>query len=201
MRSCFQRVSRHGRRCGIRGTNRACSFPPTSRPPHRSPPPWPRISKPASRSRRPSTKSTRRSRSSRRSSRTSSICTPRPTQASILVEQGEASMAAGFYTTYVHPRRASGIPLGLAVPKEGMFAMPKGIAKVKNAPAPELADAFIEECLAPEFQAVWMKDFLLDADQSDGRCDCWHFSGEPIGGDRLEACIRNSHANDRSFRS
>jgi putative spermidine/putrescine transport system substrate-binding protein len=83
-----------------------------------------------------------------------------PTQASILVEQGEASMAAGFYTTYVHPRRVSGIPLGLAAPKEGMFAMPKGIAKVKNGPASELADAFIEECLAPAFQAVWMKEFF-----------------------------------------
>ena len=83
-----------------------------------------------------------------------------PTQASILVEQGEASMAAGFYTTYVMPRRTSGIPLGLAAPKEGMFAMPKGIAKVKNAPAPELADAFIEECLAPGFQAIWMKEFF-----------------------------------------
>jgi putative spermidine/putrescine transport system substrate-binding protein len=81
-------------------------------------------------------------------------------QASVLVEQGEASMAAGFYSTYVIPRRTSGIPLGLATPKEGMFAMPKGIAKVKNAPAPELADAFIEECLAPEFQAVWMKEFF-----------------------------------------
>ncbi|MDT5096180.1 MAG: putative spermidine/putrescine transport system substrate-binding protein [Mycobacterium sp.] len=83
-----------------------------------------------------------------------------PTQASILVEQGEASMAAGFYTTYVMPRRTSGIPLGLAAPKEGMFAMPKGIAKVKNAPAPELADAFIEECVAPGFQAIWMKEFF-----------------------------------------
>ncbi|MDB5601988.1 MAG: extracellular solute-binding protein [Xanthobacteraceae bacterium] len=83
-----------------------------------------------------------------------------PTQASILVEQGEAGMAAGFYTTYVIPRRVSGIPLGLATPKEGMFAMPKGIAKVKNSPAPELADAFIEECLAPDFQAVWMKEFF-----------------------------------------
>jgi putative spermidine/putrescine transport system substrate-binding protein len=83
-----------------------------------------------------------------------------PAQASILVEQGEASMAAGFYTTYVNPRRATGIPLGLAAPKEGMFAMPKGIAKVKNAPASELADAFIEECLAPEFQRIWMKEFF-----------------------------------------
>jgi putative spermidine/putrescine transport system substrate-binding protein len=83
-----------------------------------------------------------------------------PAQASILVEQGEASMAAGFYTTYVNPRRATGIPLGLATPKEGMFAMPKGVAKVKNAPASELADAFIEECLTPELQAVWMKEFF-----------------------------------------
>lgn len=83
-----------------------------------------------------------------------------PTQASLLVEQGEASMAAGFYTTYVAPRKASGVPLGLARPKEGMFAMPKGVAKVRNAPAPDLADAFIEECLAPAFQQVWMKEFF-----------------------------------------
>ena len=81
-------------------------------------------------------------------------------QAAVLVEQGEAAMAAGFYTTYVNPRQASGAPLRLAKVKEGMFAMPKGIAKVKNAPAPDLANSFIEECLAPAFQVVWMQEFF-----------------------------------------
>jgi putative spermidine/putrescine transport system substrate-binding protein len=81
-------------------------------------------------------------------------------QAAVLVEQGEAAMAAGFYTTYVDPRHASGAPLALAKVKEGMFAMPKGVAKVKDAPAADLADVFIEECLAPAFQTVWMKEFF-----------------------------------------
>lgn len=80
-------------------------------------------------------------------------------QASILLEKGEAWAAAGFFTTYVLGRKAAGVPIDIARPKEGSFALPKVIAKVKNAASPELADAWIDACLSEEFQKVWMQEF------------------------------------------
>ena len=80
-------------------------------------------------------------------------------QASILLEKGEAWAAAGFFSTYVLGRKAVGVPIDMARPKEGSFALPKVIAKVKNAANPELADAWIDACLSEEFQKVWMQEF------------------------------------------
>jgi putative spermidine/putrescine transport system substrate-binding protein len=80
-------------------------------------------------------------------------------QASILLEKGEALAAAGFFTTYVLGRKAAGVPIDMARPKEGSFAFPKVIAKVRNAANPELADAWIDACLGEEFQKVWMREF------------------------------------------
>lgn len=80
-------------------------------------------------------------------------------QASILLEKGEALAAAGFFTTYVLGRKAAGVPIDMARPKEGSFSFPKVIAKVKNAPNPELADAWIDACLGEEFQKIWMREF------------------------------------------
>jgi putative spermidine/putrescine transport system substrate-binding protein len=39
------------------------------------------------------------------------------------------------------------------VPKEGIFAMPSGVALVKGAPQPELGAAYINEMIGPEVQA------------------------------------------------
>jgi putative spermidine/putrescine transport system substrate-binding protein len=80
-------------------------------------------------------------------------------QASILLEKGEALAAAGFFTTYVLGRKAAGVPIDMARPKEGSFSFPKVIAKVKNAANPELADAWIDACLGEEFQKIWMREF------------------------------------------
>jgi putative spermidine/putrescine transport system substrate-binding protein len=80
-------------------------------------------------------------------------------QASILLEKGEALAAAGFFTTYVLGRKAAGVPIDMARPKEGSFSFPKVIAKVRNAANPELADAWIDACLGEEFQRVWMREF------------------------------------------
>jgi putative spermidine/putrescine transport system substrate-binding protein len=80
-------------------------------------------------------------------------------QASILLEKGEALAAAGFFTTYVLGRKAAGVPIDMARPKEGSFSFPKVIAKVRNAASPELADAWIDACLGEEFQKVWMREF------------------------------------------
>jgi putative spermidine/putrescine transport system substrate-binding protein len=80
-------------------------------------------------------------------------------QASILLEKGEAWAAAGFFTTYVLGRKAAGVPIDMARPKEGSFSFPKVIAKVKNAASPELADAWIDACLGDDFQKIWMREF------------------------------------------
>jgi putative spermidine/putrescine transport system substrate-binding protein len=80
-------------------------------------------------------------------------------QASILLEKGEAWAAAGFFTTYTLGRKAAGAPVDMARPREGSFSFPKVIAKVRNASAPELADAWIDACIGEEFQKVWMREF------------------------------------------
>ncbi len=92
-------------------------------------------------------------------------------KAATLLEQGEAWMAAGFFTTYTLPRKAAGSPIDLARPKEGSFAMPKGVAKVKGAASPELADAWIDECLGLEFQKVWMTEFFGAPTNAEARTD------------------------------
>jgi putative spermidine/putrescine transport system substrate-binding protein len=80
-------------------------------------------------------------------------------QASILLEKGEAWAAPGFFTTYVLDRKAAGAPVDMAYPKECSFAYPKVMAKVRNAPSPDLADAWIDACLSPEWQRIWMREF------------------------------------------
>lgn len=75
-------------------------------------------------------------------------------QAINLLEQGEASLIAGQFSAYTLIRKADGSPIDLAIPKEGGFAMPSGLAKVKNAPGGALADAALEAFLSPEVQTV-----------------------------------------------
>jgi putative spermidine/putrescine transport system substrate-binding protein len=75
------------------------------------------------------------------------------TQAFSLLEQGEAWMVASAYSSFVLPRKQEGVPIDLAAPKEGIFASPSGIAKVKGGPAPELADLYINELLSVEIQS------------------------------------------------
>lgn len=74
-----------------------------------------------------------------------------------LLEQGEASLFAGGFSEFVIPRRNEGAPVELAAPKEGVGAMPSGIALVKDGPQQELALAFINEMLGPDFQAAMVK--------------------------------------------
>ncbi|MBE9607307.1 extracellular solute-binding protein [Acetobacteraceae bacterium H6797] len=83
-------------------------------------------------------------------------------QAENLLESGEASLMAGQFSSYTLIRKAGGAPVDLAAPKEGVFAMPSGICKVKGAPNGDLADAFINEFLGPEIQAILAeKSFVL----------------------------------------
>ena len=71
-------------------------------------------------------------------------------QAFNLLEQGEISMLAGNFSSYAMPRIKNGSPIGLAAPKEGIFAMPSGICLVKGGPNPEMAQAYVNEMLGVE---------------------------------------------------
>lgn len=75
-------------------------------------------------------------------------------QAFNLLEQGEISMLSGNFSSYTLPRKAQGVPVDLAAPAEGIFAMPSGICLVKGGPNPELAQAYVNEMLGPVMQAA-----------------------------------------------
>lgn len=74
-------------------------------------------------------------------------------QAYNLLEQGEAWMITPAMSSYALERKAAGAPIELAAPKEGVFAMPSGIAVVKGAPNQDLAFAYVDELLGAELQA------------------------------------------------
>jgi putative spermidine/putrescine transport system substrate-binding protein len=75
-------------------------------------------------------------------------------QAFNLLEQGEVSMLSGNFSSYTLPRKAEGVPVDLAAPSEGIFAMPSGICLVKDGPNPELAQAYVNEMLGPVMQTA-----------------------------------------------
>jgi putative spermidine/putrescine transport system substrate-binding protein len=79
------------------------------------------------------------------------IYTQQP-QAFNLLEQSEAWMIGPAMSSYVLERKAAGAPIDLAAPKEGVFAMPSGIAVIKGAPQSELAFAYVNELLGAELQ-------------------------------------------------
>lgn len=80
------------------------------------------------------------------------IYTQQP-QAYNLLEQGEAHLIGPAMSSYCLERKAAGSPIDLAAPKEGVFAMPSGIAVIKGAPQPELAFAYVNELLGAELQS------------------------------------------------
>jgi len=80
------------------------------------------------------------------------IYTQQP-QAYNLLEQGEAHLIGPAMSSYALERKAAGSPIDLAAPKEGVFAMPSGIAVIKGAPQPELAFAYVNELLGAELQS------------------------------------------------
>lgn len=75
-------------------------------------------------------------------------------QAFNLLEQGEITLLSGNFSSYTLPRKATGAPVELAAPQEGIFAMPSGICLVKGGPNPEMAQAYVNEMLGPDMQAA-----------------------------------------------
>ncbi|WP_315757178.1 MULTISPECIES: extracellular solute-binding protein [unclassified Bradyrhizobium] len=82
-------------------------------------------------------------------------------QAINLLEQGEAWMIGGQFSAYTLIRKADGSPVDLAIPRDGGFSMPSGIAKVSGAPAGDLADAVIDFYLSPEAQSILAKTAFI----------------------------------------
>lgn len=80
------------------------------------------------------------------------IYTQQP-QAYNLLEQGEAYMIGPAMSAYALERKAAGAPIDLIAPKEGVFAMPSGIAVIKGAPQADLAFAYVNEMLGAELQS------------------------------------------------
>ena len=74
-------------------------------------------------------------------------------QAFNLLEQGEVAMLAGNFSSFTLPRKNEGVPVDLAAPSEGVFAMPSGVCLVKDGPNPDLAAAYVNELLSPDLQA------------------------------------------------
>ncbi|WP_341990483.1 extracellular solute-binding protein [Azorhizobium sp. AG788] len=75
-------------------------------------------------------------------------------QAMNILEQGEAWMIGGQFSAYTLIRKADGSPVDLAIPKDGGFSMPSGIAKVTGAPGGDTAEAVINAFLSPEVQTL-----------------------------------------------
>ena len=74
-------------------------------------------------------------------------------QAYNLLEQGEGFMIASAISQVALDRKASGATVDIAVPSEGIFSMPSGIAVVKGAPQMELAFAIINEMIGADLQS------------------------------------------------
>jgi len=88
-------------------------------------------------------------------------------QAINLLEQGEAWMIGGQFSSYTLIRKVDGAPVDLSVPTDGGFSMPSGIAKVKGAPAGDLSEALIDAFLSPEVQsALAAKAFVAPTNAS-----------------------------------
>lgn len=74
----------------------------------------------------------------------------------LLLEQGEAHVVIGLFSSLLYPRRRAGMPIDLPTPKEGAFGGANCIARVANGPHPELSDALVDAMLSPEIQALLM---------------------------------------------
>jgi putative spermidine/putrescine transport system substrate-binding protein len=67
----------------------------------------------------------------------------------LMVAQGQADIGGIEYSKSIYPHAVKGIPLDMAPLKEGLFTGINSLTLVKNAPEPELANAFINRMLEP----------------------------------------------------
>lgn len=81
------------------------------------------------------------------------LFTPNSAQSWSLLEAGEAAALLSMPSQPVAARRRQGVPIDVAHPREGAFAMPNAMALVKNAPNAELGALFINEFLGDAYQS------------------------------------------------
>lgn len=75
-----------------------------------------------------------------------------------MLDQGEAWLAAGLFTSYIVERQRAGAPIELATPAEGSFALSSSVAVVRNAKHLEAAHAFVDLLISPEVQKIFIDE-------------------------------------------
>jgi len=81
-------------------------------------------------------------------------------QAQNLLETGEIDLSLSPDSRSVLFRKSQGAPCDMAVPKEGVVAMPAGVALVAGGPNQGLGEIFINELLSAETQSVVARTFF-----------------------------------------
>src|SRR6185436_8485068 len=76
-----------------------------------------------------------------------------------LLESGEVDLYLSPDSRTTLFRKGQGAPVEQTYPKEGVLAMPAGVALVKGGPNQDLGVKFINEMLAPDTQALIAKTF------------------------------------------
>ncbi|MFY8038688.1 MAG: extracellular solute-binding protein [Bosea sp. (in: a-proteobacteria)] len=81
-------------------------------------------------------------------------------QAQQLNETGECDILLSPDSRSTLLRKTQGAPVDQAFPREGLFAMPAGVALVRGGPNEELGRMFINEMMSPETQAYIAQSFF-----------------------------------------
>jgi putative spermidine/putrescine transport system substrate-binding protein len=81
-------------------------------------------------------------------------------QAQQLNETGECDILMSPDSRSTLLRKSQGAPVDQAYPREGLFAMPAGVALVKGGPNEELGRIFLNEMMSPETQAYIAQSFF-----------------------------------------
>ena len=90
-------------------------------------------------------------------------------QAQQLNETGECDLFMSPDFPHDAVPKVAGAPVDQGMPKEGLFAMPAGVALVEGGPNQDAGITFLNEMLSPETQAYIAQDLLLAADQHQDR--------------------------------
>lgn len=68
------------------------------------------------------------------------------------IEQETGYLLGGFYSTILYPYQDKGVPVDMAIPREGTFASLNTVSLVKGGPHADLGMALINKTLSVEFQ-------------------------------------------------
>jgi len=83
-----------------------------------------------------------------------------PTDLFLRLSRGEAALTLWNLQDVLLQKERRNAPLSVAVPAEGVPILVDGIAKIRNAPSPEAADAFLEFLFSEPIQAKLANEFF-----------------------------------------